>query len=438
MAQPIDPTTAINLALCVIIVILSCWSAKKIGSNIPFYIGIAFGLFGISHFATFTGVRDRLEPYLIVIRTLAYIFVIIGVFVTVRTVLRRKEAEQSLRENEDKYQALFDAELDAVYVIEKETGRIQDANAAAEHMFGYTHDEFTRLNITDLSTEPEKTLQSIKQTQITIPLRYHKKKDGTVFPVEITANMFLLNGRDMMVAAVRDITERRKAEEALKESNKKLNLMNRVTRHDILNQLTSLIGYLELLKEKTSNPSLLRLIQGEERAAETIERQINFTRDYQDIGIQSPQWQNLRTVAGKAATHLDLKGTALIVDVDDISVYADPLLEKVLHNLVENALRHGGSLTTIRLSSEKTDQGLVLICADDGIGIPVEEKESIFERRYGKHGGYGLYLSREILSITGIRIHETGEPGKGARFEIRIPKGAYRFADIPEDKVGDP
>jgi len=61
------------------------------------------------------------------------------------------------------------------------------------------------------------------------------------------------------------------------------------------------------------------------------------------------------------------------------------------------------------------------------VGIPADKKEAIFNRGYFKHTGFGLLLSREILSITGITITENGIPGKGARFEITVPKGAYRF-----------
>ncbi len=104
-------------------------------------------------------------------------------------------------------------------------------------------------------------------------------------------------------------------------------------------------------------------------------------------------------------------------------VFADPLIVKVGYNLVDNAMRHGGKITTIRFSVEDRSAGQVIVCEDDGVGVPAEEKEQIFARGYGKHTGLGLFLSREILSITGITITETGGPGKGARFEMTVPKG---------------
>jgi signal transduction histidine kinase len=75
---------------------------------------------------------------------------------------------------------------------------------------------------------------------------------------------------------------------------------------------------------------------------------------------------------------------------------------------------------------------MMLVCEDTGEGVPEEFKEAIFKRQYFKHTGFGLFLSREILGITGLSIRETGEPGKGARFEITIPPGYFHI----EDQVG--
>jgi signal transduction histidine kinase len=93
---------------------------------------------------------------------------------------------------------------------------------------------------------------------------------------------------------------------------------------------------------------------------------------------------------------------------------------------MDNAVRYGGKITTIQFAALKSGNDHLIVCEDDGEGIPAEEKEMIFERGYGKNTGLGLALSREILDITGITIKEIGEPGKGARFEMTVPKGAYR------------
>ena len=107
-------------------------------------------------------------------------------------------------------------------------------------------------------------------------------------------------------------------------------------------------------------------------------------------------------------------------------MYADPLLEKAFSHLINNAVRNGGHLTTITFTENLSETGLSIICKDDGAGIPADIKEKIFDQSIGQFSNIELFLTREILSITGITITENGEPGKGARFEMTVPKGAFR------------
>jgi len=100
-----------------------------------------------------------------------------------------------------------------------------------------------------------------------------------------------------------------------------------------------------------------------------------------------------------------------------------------MYNLLENALRHGGNLTRIRFHAEYAGNNALLICEDDGCGVPEQYKEAIFLRKHFRHTGFGLFLSRDILTITGLSIRETGEPGHGARFEIECSPGYFRNGD---------
>lgn len=94
---------------------------------------------------------------------------------------------------------------------------------------------------------------------------------------------------------------------------------------------------------------------------------------------------------------------------------------------MDNAIRYGETITTITFYFQISDMGLSVICEDDGVGIPPGEKGRIFERGVGRNTGMGLFLTREILGITGITIEENGVYGKGARFEILMPRGVFRF-----------
>lgn len=113
--------------------------------------------------------------------------------------------------------------------------------------------------------------------------------------------------------------------------------------------------------------------------------------------------------------------------------YSDwAMLENVFFALAENVIQHAKTATEYSLSYMETSDGLCLIFEDNGPGIPHDLKEKIFEREYTRRKGISLFLSREILSITGITIRETGVPGSGSRFEIFVPNGIYRFAEGKE------
>ena len=223
--------------------------------------------------------------------------------------------------------------------------------------------------------------------------------------------------------------ELRKTQEAYRQANTKLNLLSSITRHDILNQLTALKGYLELSEYSVNDPDTLREYFTRVRQnADTIEHQILFTREYQDIGVKAPSWQSINLSIIRAKGALNLKDVEVFLDRLDLEVYADPLFDKVFYNLIENALVYGGNqLTTIRITTRESDRGLTIVCEDDGAGISEPDKKRLFERGHGKHTGLGLYLSREILLITGITISENSLPGSGARFEIHVPQEAYRL-----------
>nr|WP_280897447.1 HAMP domain-containing sensor histidine kinase [Methanolinea mesophila] len=116
------------------------------------------------------------------------------------------------------------------------------------------------------------------------------------------------------------------------------------------------------------------------------------------------------------------------IDVAGVEILADPALPKVFENLLDNTLRHGGKkVSGVRVTCEVCEDELLVTWEDDGVGVPEDEKERIFDRGYGKNTGLGLFLAQEVLGVTGIGINEKGIPGDGARFVIRVPRGGYRF-----------
>lgn len=226
-----------------------------------------------------------------------------------------------------------------------------------------------------------------------------------------------------------EIADHEMARKALEVVNNKLNLLASVTRHDILNQITAISGYLQLLdNECSSNPKVSPYIQRIENAISTIQRQITFTRDYKDLGLKTPEWQRVEEVIRRAVSLRPIPRVNLLVETGDLDIFSDPFLEKVFSNIFDYSLLRGESVTEISVTFQEQGEWGALIITDNGAGVPASGKEHIFEYS-GKETGSNLFLSREILSITGLSIRENGEEGTGARFEILVPGNAWRIGN---------
>gem|GEM_PF-1299051 len=347
-------------------------------------------------------------------------------------VTERRSIEEALRESERRYRDIFEINHAVMLIVDPVDGRIRDANAGACTYYGYSREEFERMTITDINAaDPAVTrgyMSLAAESQGSVFNFRHRKKDGEIRDVEVFSSPIMLDGHRYLHSIVQDETERKRAERALHLANRRLSMLSSITRHDIRNQLTVLSGYLELSKEKAGDPALQDYIRKECRAVETIARQIEFTQYYDSIGVKAPEWQDVRgLILGAESLLFQLQEVETRIEIPPLQVYADALIGKVFYNLIENSLRHGGGVTRIVFSFRETEAGGVLVYEDDGTGIALEDKPRLFEKDVGKNTGLGLFLSREILAITGLEIRETGEPGQGARFEILVPKGAYRL-----------
>lgn len=360
---------------------------------------------------------------------------ITGVMGISRDITKRKRAEEAVQASNKRFRTVMNS-LDAlVYVADMKTYEILFMNQRGQRIWGGIAKKTcwetiqsgqtgpcpfcTNDRLVDADGKPTGVL--VWELRNTVNGRWYECRDSAI---EWT------DGRLVRLEIATDITERKRAEEALSSVNKKLNLLSSITRHDILNQLTALASYLDLSLDYAENDTVRDFIIKEQQIASIIDREINFTRDYQDLGVTAPVWHDLAGTITLATRSLILGNVNVSVGFSDIEVFADPLLEKVFFNLIDNALRYGGeTLSAVTFTSRDTDQGLVISCEDDGAGVPDGEKLHIFERGFGHHTGLGLFLSREILGITGITIAETGTSGHGARFEITVPKGMYRFTE---------
>lgn len=348
----------------------------------------------------------------------------------------RVRAQEQLLENEERFRTLIESSHDCYIRVTGTPPVIDYISPSIERLSGYTQEEI--LGDPDfferwVHPDDRETLGALlgdlggcTSRECTLRVR---RKDGRYIWIEVSAvPVYGNDGRPVAFHyAIHDIDAWKQAEAALMRANKKLNLMNNIVRHDILNQVTVVLGHLALLREQPLDPAVTGALDRMEVAAEIIKSQIGFTRDYQELGVRAPQWFSVRAAVEEAVKTLRPKGVSVSTDLGDLRIYADPLLSSVFYSLLDNSMRHGRTVTAIRVTAAPDDGGARITWEDDGIGIPAEDKPRIFDRGFGRNTGLGLFLAREVLAITGITIQETGVPGKGARFEILVPKGAARF-----------
>lgn len=231
-----------------------------------------------------------------------------------------------------------------------------------------------------------------------------------------------------------ELINRQYAEESLRAANHKLSLLGTITRHDLLNQISVVSSGFDLLEDEVPhNEQNIRIITMVRDALRAIHDLILFTRIYEKMGVDKPVWHHMTRIIHETMKNFSEKNCMVDDDTNGLEILADPMFDRVVYNLIENSFRHGGTVTRIAFHVMTDDGVVVLTYSDNGSGVPKEDKEKIFTRGYGKNTGLGLFLTREILSLTGMEIREIGKEGEGACFEITIPPGKWRFHDsIPE------
>jgi PAS domain S-box-containing protein len=340
--------------------------------------------------------------------------------------------QQDLLEREVQYRTILRTAMDGFGLVGTD-GKFQDVNDAFCSMLGYTRGELLNLSLLDIDARetPESmtdhTSRIIREGGDRFETQY-RCKSGTLIDAEVSV-VYSGSPRAALVTFHRDITEKIRAEKALEEAKKKLNLLNLVAFGDIRNATFTLRGYLQLLLEDTTSPAISPYVQKLESVAETISHSLEFARKFQSMGMKQPVWQNVHLVFLMAVSHLDFSAVSHRVLTNDLEVFADPLLEQAFQILAKTSLSDSKGVTAVSLTSAmQPDGSLTIIYRDNGTGIPAQKKEEIFSRDLIRKSGMELFLAREILEITGMSITETGTPGQGLQFEINVRKGGFRFS----------
>jgi len=315
--------------------------------------------------------------------------------------------------------------------------RIWFANPKLASIFGRTPVELNGMFISELLDGETFNADELHGDRSVQHEMHARKKDGTEIYIRVVSAPYPLDSsKEGHLFVISDITTFKDNEKELLLLNKKLSLLGSMTRHDIVNQLTTIRGMLGLVHRKTDDEVILNLIETAEEAADRVNKHIEFSKEYQKAGMQVPVWQNLQTCWSLAYAMTRKKGLTFTYDGKNYEVFADQLLQKVFYNLIDNSLKHGKSVFYIMVHTRVQDGNLVIIYEDDGEGIQDSMKERVFERGVGSGTGWGLFFVREVLGLTGITITEEGTFGIGAKFLITVPEGGYRqLQQDQEEKV---
>jgi len=385
-------------------------------------------------------------------------YVAIGTDIT-----ERRRAENALAESEQKFRRIFDTSKDGLLLLDKDTGKISRVNPAIMEMLGRSAGQIVGKSLEEIGLlKDTRGLQNIWEKLdesgfvflADVPL---ESRDGRLFDTEV----YLVDRAAQVQCNIRDVTRRKQAEkglirrneelraanerlaeteeelrynfdelfrsqQALEIARRKLSMLNSIVFTDIQNAIFSLTGYFNLEKELPGEEKMSQYLEKQIGIVGRVRESLQFASQYQNLGLKPPVWQDVTQVFLYGISHLDLSKISRKLDVEGLEIYADPLLENVFFTFAENVLLHGKSATEIALWYRETAGVLKLVFEDNGEGISHDMKEKIFERRYEEKRGLGLFLAREILAVTGMTIRETGEPGKGARFEILVPKESWR------------
>jgi PAS domain S-box-containing protein len=340
-----------------------------------------------------------------------------------------------LRAQESLYQGLFENSEAGSILIRNDDGiwSVEDANWNASALLKTDPDDLKGQPLTSFWSEGEEgEILSLFA------------REGKVYAMETALTTADGDMQKVLISMARlpenrailtfvDITRRVAAELALQAARDKLHLLSRISSdhlHRTVNEMMAAIDTAGVGDQGVAPAGLVSRIR---TLAANLVRQITLTETYQDLGASPARWIPVQRALESLESPEKAGEVALRFWAERLELFADPLFHDVLTHVVGNALRHGTTLKNLVVTYHRTDGGLDLIIEDDGIGIPAEKKEVIFEYDSGKHSGLGLYICRQILGVTGMTIVENGKEGAGARFVIHVPEGYYRIEGAGED-----
>ncbi|AGB02225.1 PAS domain-containing protein [Methanoregula formicica] len=338
-----------------------------------------------------------------------------------------KTAFQKMKDDEIFQNEMIDQLPVAIFITRASDGKYIFWNKMSEHLFGIPASE--TLGKTDADLFSPDVVNDIRAENSGIFTRpgevrnkiISRREHGGTINHMIIVPVFDSHGTPQYIMGIsEDVSQQ--------NINLKMDLLFSITRHDILDNLSVIMNHLERAQLKNTHEEMQQFFDKTVGSIEAIRNQIAYMRALQELGFISPKWQRVERAFRDAVLLLPKHRASIISEVGDVEIFADPLLPRVFYNLLENSLRNNTrAKPEISLFTRRETDDLLIVYTDTGYSIPRDQKEKIFDGSDDTGTMRGLFLIRELLGFTGITIQEDGTPEAGIRFEIRVPKGKYRF-----------
>jgi len=348
-----------------------------------------------------------------------------------RDITERKKSEELAFESQQKFEGLFVGNPEAAAYLDPDS-RIRDINPRFEELFGYSLPDVQDKHINDVVVPDDRRREGEALDKEARKGYVHRntvrrKKDGSLVQVSVSAASITIGDKVAgIVAMYHDISDLKNAEKRLDVMNEKLRVVGSLTRHDVRNKLTAVVGNTYLLRKRfADDPDAIECLTSVEQAVRESERIFDFASAYEKLGVEQLAYVDVKkTIDEAVGLFPDLKGVKITNDCGGLTLLADSLLRQLFYNLIDDSLKYGEKLTQIRIHYEKSEDKLKLIYEDDGVGVSMDIKPKLFTEGFttGKGSGYGLYLIKRMMDVYGWTINETGTHGKGAQFTINMPK----------------